>query len=349
MLLFETFIKCKSMKKIIMILLSAVCLASCSLIQSSDEKDIQAIAEAEQSAKERINEHTNQEIARSKKEISDAVISVISKADTTLTKKFQQVKSSLNNKAEKTKQELDGKIQGIEDRITKAFAIGIIGIAIGIIGGVIAIIAYRKRPRTNLTRVEVKGLIVEEVNTNAFIRDEIRRIASGQSSSYRPQASVPSQAAIDRAIEAYIDSKKFKNILQQYISSPIATPQEVAETFKIVPSVVTPIAKPMYQIYAKESNSMVLSSIQDTYQKGKSIYRLTMSEPNASTAEVSICIEQEEVKQRILKFDSQYLEPICTVVRSSNGPTEVIIKASGVAERVGDDWKVIKPITVEIK
>lgn len=108
-------------------------------------------------------------------------------------------------------------------------------------------------------------------------------------------------------------------------------------------------AKPVYQIYAKESNSMILSSIQDTYQKGKSIYRLTMPEANAYTAEVSICIEQEEVKQRILKFDSQYLEPICSVTRSSNDPTQVLIKATGTAERIGEEWKVIKPITVEIK
>ena len=94
---------------------------------------------------------------------------------------------------------------------------------------------------------------------------------------------------------------------------------------------------------------MILSNIQDTYQKGKSIYKLTMSEPNASNAEVSVCIEQEEVKQRILKFDSQYLEPICSVIRSSNEPTEVIIKTTGTAERIGEDWKVIRPITVEIK
>lgn len=347
MLLLETFIKCKSMKKIIMILLSAVCLAGCSLIQGSDEKDNKAIAEAERSATERIKEYTNQEIDRSKKEIGDAVTSVISKADTTLTKKFQQVESSLNDKAEKTKQELGGKIQGIEDRITKAFAIGIIGIAIGIIGVIVAIFAYRKRPRTNVTKV--KDLIAEEINANDLIRNEIRKIVGGQSSSYRPQASVPSQATIDRAIEAYMTSKNFRDILQQYIASTTVPTKNVAENIKMEEPAVAPTARPMYQIYAKESNSMNLSSIQDTYQKGKSIYRLTMSEPNASTAEVSVCIEQEEVKQRILKFDSQYLEPICSVTRSSNEPTQVVIKTTGTAERVGEEWKVIRPIIVEIK
>jgi hypothetical protein len=74
-----------------------------------------------------------------------------------------------------------------------------------------------------------------------------------------------------------------------------------------------------------------------------------MPEPNASTAEVSICIDQEEVKQRVLKFDSQYLEPICTVTRSSNEPTQVVINATGLAERIGEEWKVVRPVIVEIK
>lgn len=328
-----------------MIFLSIVYLAGCSFIQSSDKKDIRAITEAEQSAIERINEHTNQEIDRSKKEISDAVTSVISKADTTLTNKFQQVEASLNDKAEKTKLELDRKIQGIEERITKAFAIGLIGVVIGFIGGIIAIIAYRKRPRTNVNRV--KDLIAEEVNTNDFIRKEIRKIAGDQSMSYRPQATAPSQATIDRAIEAYMMSKRFKIVLQQYMVTT-APNQNVAETIK-TEQTITPIAKPLYQIYAKESNSMVLSNIQDTYQKGKSIYKLSLTEPNATTAEVSVCIEQEEVKQRILKFDSQYLEPICSVTRLSNEPNLVVIKTTGVAERIGEEWKVIRPIIVEIK
>ena len=331
------------MKKII-ILLSVITLASCSLLPNNGENDNEAIKKAQQTAQENISQYTDKEIARAKKEIDNAVASVISKADSTLTKQFTAVEKTLNAKAEETKKELSGKISGIEDNITKAKAISFIGIAIGILGIVLAFFAYRKRPRTNVNRV--KDIITEEINTNDYIRNEIRRITGGQSSSYRPQASAPSQATIDRAIEAYLASKKFKDILQQYIALSTPPTQSVAENIKMEPATT---AKPVYQIYAKESNSMILSSIQDTYQKGKSIYRLTMSEANAYTAEVSICIEQEEVKQRILKFDSQYLEPICSVTRSSNDPTQVLIKTTGTAERIGEEWKVIKPITVEIK
>ena len=331
------------MKKII-ILLSVITLASCSLLPNNGENDNEAIKKDQQTAQENISQYTDQEIDRAKKEIDNAVASVINRADSTLTNQFTAVEKSFNAKAEETKKELSGKISGIEDNITKAKAISFIGIAIGILGIVLAFFAYRKRPRTNVNRV--KDIITEEINTNDYIRNEIRRIAGGQSSSYRPQTSAPSQATIDRAIEAYLASKKFKDILQQYIALATAPTQSVAENIKMEPATT---AKPVYQIYAKESNSMILSSIQDTYQKGKSIYRLTMSEANAYTAEVSICIKQEEVKQRILKFDSQYLEPICSVTRSSNDPTQVLIKTTGTAERIGEEWKVIKPITVEIK
>lgn len=333
------------MKKVIF-LLSVITFASCSLLPNNGENDNEAIKKALQTAQEKISQHTDEEIDRGKKEIDNAVASMISKADSTLTKQFTAVEKSLNAKAEETKKELSGKISGIEDSITEAKAISFIGIAIGGLGLVLAFLAYRKRPRANVNRVE--DIITEEIKANDSIRNEIRRIAGGQGSSYRPQSSVPLQASIDRAIEEYVTSEKFAVILQQHMSSTAVPTQTVVESTKVGPSVAS-VAKPMYQIYAKESSSMFLSSIQDTYQKGKSIYKLTMPDPNASTAEISVCIEQEEVKQRILKFDRQYLEPICSVTRSSNEPTQVIIKTTGIAERNGEEWKVIKQIIVEIK
>lgn len=330
------------MKKII-ILLTVIILASCSLLPDYGEKDVKAIKKAEQTAKKNINQFTEEEIDRAKTEIGSAVASVISKADSTLTKQFTAVEKTLNTKAAETENKLNGKISEIEDNITKAKVIGFIGVSIGFLGIVMAFFAYRKRPRTNVERV--KELITNEINSNNFIRNEIQKIAGRQDSSYRPLVNTPSQTMIERAIETYMTSKKFRDILKQYMSKPAVQSQNVGETI----NPVTPIATPLHQIYAKESSSMLLSSIQDTYQKGKSIYKLTMSGPNASTAEVGICIDQEEVKQRILKFDSQYLEPICTVIRSSNEPTQVVVKTTGMAVRVGDEWNVVKPIIVEIK
>ena len=332
------------MKQII-ILLSLAVWAGCSFLPNKDGNDIEAITAATQEAKNDISAFTDQEIKRAKTELRNTVSSAVNKADTTLTKKFQQIESSLNIKAEETKKELNSKISGIEDSIAKAKTISFVGIAIGLIGIIIATVTCRKRPRTNLNTM--KNIILEEISSNDLIRAEIRSIINGQSSS-RSQIMFQSKDSVEHIIETYLMSKKFKAIIQQYINANTYVPPDIkneAETdngAKAVP-------KTAYQIFAKESNTMTLSNIQDTYQKGKSIFRLTLYEPNAATAEVSICVEQEEVKQRILKFDSQYLEPICNVTRSSNEPTEVLIKSTGIAERNGDDWKVTKPITVELK
>ena len=75
------------MKKII-ILLSVIILASCSLMPDNGKIENEEIERAEKTAKENIKKHTDQEIARAKGEISNAVASVISKADSTLTKQF---------------------------------------------------------------------------------------------------------------------------------------------------------------------------------------------------------------------------------------------------------------------
>lgn len=332
--------------KTIIILLSVIMLSSCSLLSNNGEKDIEVIKKAEKTALTNIEKFVVRKTDFAKKEIDNAVASVISQADSTLTKQFTAVEKSLNTKAEKTKNELSEKISGIEDNIATAKVIGFIGIIIGILGIVLALLSYKKSFGANVNKL--KDLIVEEINSNDSIRNEIRRITSGQNSSYHSQTGTPSQETIERIIEIMVTHKKFKDIISQYMSSPGVQSQDATDTSKTEHS-VTPVTKTLYQIYAKESNSMLLSNIQDTYQKGKSIYKLIMSEPNSSTAEISVCIEQEEVKQRILKFDSQYLEPICSVIRSSNEPTQVIIKTTGTAERTGEEWKVIRPIIVEIK
>ena len=159
---------------------------------------------------------------------------------------------------------------------------------------------------------------------------------------------------VEVMIGEFIKSKMFADILIKFHSEQIATivsKPAIENTNYATQSApqIPVVPRETYTIYARESSSMVLSSIQDSYQRGKSLYKLEMSSPNASTAEISVCVEQSDVKQRILKLDSQYLEPICSVSRLSSDPTDVIIKATGTAERVGNEWKVVKPIMVEMK
>ena len=83
------------MKKII-ILLSVITLASCSLLPNNGENDNEAIKKDQQTAQENISQYTDQEIDRAKKEIDNAVSSVINRADSTLTNQFTAVETPFN-------------------------------------------------------------------------------------------------------------------------------------------------------------------------------------------------------------------------------------------------------------
>lgn len=337
------------MKKIVLIIsILAVSFSSCSLLSDEGSKDIAAIQKAENEAVQRIQKASVTEIENAKREISLAATDVISKADTTLTKKFQVVEQ----KAEAIEKDLGNRIQGIEDRIRKSYIVGLVGTFIGIVGLIIAILAYKK------TGTDREDLINEDVFNNSKLTNKIRCIVNETSNSRQPTSSTYSsttqQQVIQKTIKNYIDSNEFKDQLEVILKAQAGKPVQPSvstETSSVNPPriVMQPAVKSSYELYAKESNSMQLSSIQSSYQKGKSIYKLILADPNSNTAQVSLCIEQEDAKERILAYDNQYLDPICLVSRLSSQPTNVEVKSAGTAERIGEEWKVTKQVIVEIK
>lgn len=346
------------MKKIILIIsILAVSFSSCSLLSDEGSKDITAIQNAENEAVQRIQKASVTEIESAKREISLAATDVISKADTTLTKKFQVVEQ----KAEAIEKDFGNRIQEIEDRITRSYIVGLVGTFIGIVGLIIAILAYKKN-RTDqvkdLINKQVKDLINKEVFNNPKLTNKTQRIVNETSNSRQQTGSTYSsttqQQVIQKTIKNYIDSREFKDQLEVILKAQTRKPDQPSvstETSSVNPprTVMQPAVKSSYDLYAKESNSMQLSSIQSSYQKGKSIYKLILADPNSNTAQVSLCIEQEDAKERILAYDNQYLDPICLVSRLSSQPTNVEVKSAGTAERIGEEWKVTKQVIVEIK
>lgn len=346
------------MKKIILIIsILASSLSSCSLPSDEKSQDIANIQKEEKEAIQNIKNISKTEIENAKKEINSAVTDVISMADTTLTEKLQAIKDAINQEAETTKKDLGNRIQRIENRITKSYIVGIAGTIVGFIGLIIAILAYRKEPRTDI----IKVLIAKEVTQNPNILSCIRN-AIGTTNNRQQQSSVSStttQQLVKREIDYYIYSKKFTDYLENIIkeqshkSTNDSIENPSANSLKPMAQSSSQssqgLTKNSYELYAKESNSMQLSSIQSSYQKGKSIYKLILTDPNSNTAQVSLCVEQEDAKERILAYDNQYLEPICRVSRLSSQPTNVEVKCVGTAERIGEEWKVNKQIIVEIK
>lgn len=223
---------------------------------------------------------------------------------------------------------------------TLSLICGVGGMIVGALGLLIAICSYRKQTYINNTK-RIKEIVAEEIDKNPGIQDEIRRIAG-----YLPQ----SQNSVESAVRTYVNTERFRNLLKQIVPQTTQPAQPIVlQNENRIDNVKRTNEISNYCLFARESNSMILSNVQESYQKGKSVYKLTLSKPDAYTAKINICIEQEEVKQRILKFDKQYLEPICSVSRLSNTPTQVFIKEAGAAERFGNEWRVTKPIIVEIK
>lgn len=255
--------------------------------------------------------------------------------------------------AEEIEKDLEKQIQDINNRITKVRSVGLTGSLIGILGVIIALLAYRKRTHINIKRL--RELINKEIAQNQAISHKIKCMLNASNNNQQPNYSI-TQQQIAREIENYINSQRFKEQLNiiirshYYKSSQINVPiEQPLSTTPLKTEVPQPTVS-SYELYARESSSMLLSNIQSSYQKGKSIYKLILENSNSNTAKISLCVEHEDAQARILAYDNQYLEPICVVSRMSNQPTTVEIKSMGMAEKINsEEWRVIKQIIVEIK
>lgn len=101
--------------------------------------------------------------------------------------------------------------------------------------------------------------------------------------------------------------------------------------------------------YAREiNNSFTLRDVSDIYQRGKSLYKLTIYKDK--TARITLLLEPDEVKMRILNDNGNLLEPICEIIRNTNNPTDIRINQSGEAYFDGTNWIVDhnKKIKIEL-
>ena len=299
------------------------------------DKIKKAAQDATEEAEHKISSSATSKLGEASKEIEAA----IQMAQVTISENVsKEANEQISARLKDTKKQIDNSMEVAR----LALLLSLVAIGLGVVVIVILFDTRKKCREFNIRRI-----IYDSLDDDEQIKGRVKQLIDSRNSVAQLRPSL-SRNDVERILDEFICSKKFEDILHQHIATSPVPKTDVSYASKVDNTERT-VAKVTYLIYAKESNSMVLSNIQDTYQKGKSIYKLIMSEPNASTAEVSVCIEQEEVKQRILKFDSQYLEPICSVTRSSNDPTQVVIKTTGTAERIGEEWKVIRPIIVEIK
>ena len=339
------------MKKIslIVIVVFATILSGCDSI-SFKNNDKKQIEEAKVAAIDEINKATQAAILDAEQKISSSATSKLGEASKDIETAIQTAQATIrDNISREATEQINARLSDTKKQIDNSMEVARLALILSLIaiglGTIIVVLLLNTRK--NCRDFNIRRIIYDSLYDDEQINGRIKHLIDSQSSTAQSRQGI-TKKEVERILEEFLCSKKFKDVLNLYVATIAVKRTETSHTRKVDNLERTEV-KVSYQIFAKESTSMILSNIQDSYQKGKSIYKLTMSEQNASTAEVSICIEQEEVKQRILKFDSQYLEPICSVTRSSNDPTQVLIKTTGTAERIGEEWKVIRPIIVEIK
>lgn len=256
-----------------------------------------------------------------------------------------------NSSTEGIEKDFKDQNKDIESRITNARFAGLIGIFIGVLGVIIALLAYRKKTHINIK--QLREFIDNEIIHDQAILHQTKCMINASNNNQHLNSIIQQQVA--RQIEGYFNSPKFREQLDVIIRSQIYKSNQANVSTGSLPTTslnaeISRTTVSPYELYARESSSMLLSNIQGSYQKGKSIYKLILEGPNSNTAKIGLCIEYEDAQDRILAYDNEYLEPICVVSRMSNQPTKVEIKTMGVAERISsEDWRVVKQIIVEIK
>lgn len=259
---------------------------------------------------------------------------------------------------------LEDQKKGKEDNNT----IGIVSLVIGLVGlfiGLVSLIMARSTKQSLSSIMTDKR--IEQIIFKPHIINDLHTCLFNNNQQKSSKSTTTQQLPIKKEIDNYLYSTEFKSYLREMIIKELNRKPVQSSFSEITPSGNPPdytkttaatqlpsfhhtnTAKPIYELYAKESNSMQLASVQSSYQKGKSIYKLTLADPDNNIAQVTLCLEQEDAKERILSYGDKYLEPICDVSRLSNQPTNIEVKSVGTARKTGNEWSITKQLKVEIK
>jgi hypothetical protein len=161
-----------------------------------------------------------------------------------------------------------------------------------------------------------------------------------------------SQEEVRTIVKKFITDPKILEYIAKQIDIPATQAQVVNAPTQNVEQPVTKVeSQPVqrFELYARDSTTRVLSDIFQSHQKGKTIYKLIMDSPNSTIAILDLCTDKEDAVGRILRFNNEDIESICTVSRNSDRPEKVRVLKRGKAEKVGSsEWNVTEKIEIEL-
>lgn len=340
---FVRFIICKAMKRIGIFLIVLLSMISCSWVDTKTKEEIESKVN---DAKTEIVKAGEAQVQSAKARIEDEIASSVRKAsdniDTLVKASIKQIEQATDQKVQEA---IKKEITKLEADIRSSSIAALIGIVFGLVGVLCGVLSLFK-----LREKKFREEVVYHVTDSRRVKEFISKFIEDR----KPQARAAgvSQEEVRTIVKKFISDPK----ILEYIAKQIEKPSTQVQVSNVtISNVEQPVAKvepqtvQRFELYARDSTTKVLSDIFPSHQKGKTIYKLIMDSPNSTTAILDLCVDKEDAVGRILRFNNEDIESICTVSRNSDRPEKVRVLKRGKAEKVGNsEWNVTEKVEIEL-
>ena len=340
---FVRFIICKAMKRIGIFLIVLLSMISCSWVDTKTKEEIESKVN---DAKTEIVKAGEAQVQSAKARIEDEIASSVRKAsdniDTLVKASIKQIEQATDQKVQEA---IKKEITKLEADIRSSSIAALIGIVFGLVGVVCGVLSLFK-----LREKKFREEVVYHVTDSRRVKEFISKFIEDR----KPQARAAgvSQEEVRTIVKKFISDPKILEYIAKQIEKPSTQAQVSNVTISNVEQPVTkvePQTVQRFELYARDSTTKVLSDIFPSHQKGKTIYKLIMDSPNSTTAILDLCVDKEDAVGRILRFNNEDIESICTVSRTSDRPEKVRVLKRGKAEKVGNsEWNVTEKVEIEL-
>ena len=340
---FVRFIICKAMKRIGIFLIVLLSMISCSWVDTKTKEEIESKVN---DAKTEIVKAGEAQVQSAKARIEDEIASSVRKAsdniDTLVKASIKQIEQATDQKVQEA---IKKEITKLEADIRSSSIAALIGIVFGLVGVVCGVLSLFK-----LREKKFREEVVYHVTDSRRVKEFISKFIEDR----KPQARAAgvSQEEVRTIVKKFISDPKILEYIAKQIEKPSTQAQVSNVTISNVEQPVTkvePQTVQRFELYARDSTTKVLSDIFPSHQKGKTIYKLIMDSPNSTTAILDLCVDKEDAVGRILRFNNEDIESICTVSRNSDRPEKVRVLKRGKAEKVGNsEWNVTEKVEIEL-
>ena len=340
---FVRFIICKAMKRIGIFLIVLLSMISCSWVDTKTKEEIESKVN---DAKTEIVKAGEAQVQSAKARIEDEIASSVRKAsdniDTLVKASIKQIEQATDQKVQEA---IKKEITKLEADIRSSSIAALIGIVFGLVGVVCGVLSLFK-----LREKKFREEVVYHVTDSRRVKEFISKFIEDR----KPQARAAgvSQEEVRTIVKKFISDPKILEYIAKQIEKPSTQVQVSNVTISNVEQPVTkvePQTVQRFELYARDSTTKVLSDIFPSHQKGKTIYKLIMDSPNSTTAILDLCVDKEDAVGRILRFNNEDIESICTVSRNSDRPEKVRVLKRGKAEKVGNsEWNVTEKVEIEL-